>query len=633
MQPLRPGDPTALGPYVLLGFLGEGGQGAVFAGRAPDGTAIAAKVLHARFAGDTAAVRRFQREVELARRVAQFCTARVLDVGFAGAVPYVVSELVEGVSLQQAVRTRGPLTGDDLVRLAVGTMTALISIHRAGIIHRDFKPSNVLLAADGPRVIDFGIARSLDASSVTASSVVGSPGYMSPEQIRAEQIGPASDLFSWAGTMVYAATGSPAFGLDSIPAVMHRVLNIEPDLRAIGEPLHDVLAACFQKDPALRPDAETAWNALMDGSPAAAPVTPPRDSVPGNDSHRDSGPAEARRDSVPSEPHKDSGPGEPRGELGVSRRGTAPAAPGRDHAARRTSKWGRPVAVAAGVAVTVSAAYILWPALSTSPPAVVDPAATTTLGLPASAMAAPATPTRTTPTRTTPTRTTPTRTTPTRATPTGTTPPASVRKATPSTSSTPSSATTPAPTPTTTLTRRPAVSGRWDTKGDVSEWDITGPRSAKLTRYPEEPTGPGWGFLMWTKRPMSTGFTLSVRARLLEYGRRDKTPKYGLLFSNTEPGNDIGYYVEPLTEDGKLTVLVMEKGVFSWERIPWPFGFDPDDFHTLKVTRKGSTYTFYVDGRQVSQREVPRVDPKGLGRVGLAGFDVLAEFRDFRVQK
>ncbi|GGO79538.1 protein kinase domain-containing protein [Nonomuraea cavernae] len=595
MQPLRPGDPTALGPYILLGFLGEGGQGAVFAGRAPDGTAIAAKVLHARFAGDTAAVQRFQREVELARRVAQFCTARVLDVGFAGAVPYIVSELVEGVSLQQAVRTRGPLTGDDLVRLAVGTMTALISIHRAGIVHRDFKPSNVLLAADGPRTIDFGIARALDASSVTASSVVGSPGYMSPEQIRGERIGSASDLFSWAGTMVYAATGSPAFGLDSIPAVMHRVLNIEPDLRAIGEPLHDVLAACLQKDPALRPDAQTAWNALMDGSPAAVPVTPPPDSVPGGDSRRDNGPAEARRD-------------------------TTPASPGREHAARRTSSWGRPaVAVAVAVAVvTVSAAYILWPAPSTSPPAVADPAVTTTLGQPASATPAPPTPMSATPTS---------------ATPTGTTPPASARKATPSTSPTPSSATTPTPTPTTTPTRRPAVSGRWDTKGDVSEWDITGPHSAKLIRYPEGPTGPGWGLLMWTKRPMSTSFTLSVRARLLEYGRRDETPKYGLLFSNTEPGNDIGYYVEPLTAGGKLTVLVMEKGAFSAERIPWPFGFDPDDFHTLKVTRKGSTYTFHVDGRQVSQREVPGVDPQGLGRVGLAGFDVLAEFRDFRMRK
>ena len=137
---------------------------------------------------------------------------------------------------------------------------------------------------------------------------------------------------------------------------------------------------------------------------------------------------------------------------------------------------------------------------------------------------------------------------------------------------------------------------------------------------------------MWTKRPMSTSFTLSVRVRLLDYGRRDKTPKYGLLFSNTKPGNDIGYYVEPLTAGGQLTVLVMEKGVFSWERIPWPFGFDPDDFHTLKVTRKGPTYTFYVDGRQVYQREVPGVDPEGRGRAGLAGFDVLAEYRDFRVR-
>ncbi|WP_431896122.1 ABC transporter substrate-binding protein [Nonomuraea sp. bgisy101] len=275
MRALRPGDPHMVGAYQVTGFLGEGGQGSVYLGLAPSGEPVAIKMLHARFADDASAVRRFRREAEAARRVAEFCTAKVLEVGALDDQPYIVSEFVDGPSLQRQVAESGPLTGASLVRLAVTTATALAAIHRAGVVHRDFKPSNVLLAADGPRVIDFGIARALDMSQSLTTSVVGTPAYMAPEQFHGDTT-PAGDVFSWAGTMAYAATGRGAFGFGSLPVVMHRILALEPDLSGVGEPLRELLWASLAKDPAARPTAEQLVRALIGfGSGAQAPVPAP----------------------------------------------------------------------------------------------------------------------------------------------------------------------------------------------------------------------------------------------------------------------------------------------------------------------------------------------------------------------
>ncbi|GAA2390435.1 serine/threonine protein kinase [Nonomuraea africana] len=249
-------DPSTAGPYRLEGRLGTGGQGAVYAGRGPNGVLVAVKLLHPHLIADNEARVRFLREVGTAKRVAPFCTAQMLDSGFAGARPYIVSEFVDGPSLQESVRDGGPRGAAALQRLAVNTATALAAIHAAGVVHRDFKPGNVLLGPDGPVVIDFGIARALDLSqSVVTSQPIGSPAYMAPEQIAGGEIGPAVDLFAWAATMAYAATGRRAFGGDTIPATLHAVLRNEPDLGQLEGRFRRLLQECLSKDPARRPTA------------------------------------------------------------------------------------------------------------------------------------------------------------------------------------------------------------------------------------------------------------------------------------------------------------------------------------------------------------------------------------------
>ncbi|WP_084961736.1 WD40 repeat domain-containing serine/threonine protein kinase [Thermoactinospora rubra] len=289
--PLKQADPERLGDYELLGRLGEGGQGVVYLATAPGGGKVAVKWLRAELAGDEVSISRFLREVQVAERVAPFCTAAVLAKGVAQERPYIVSEYIEGPSLYAIVQEKGPRTGNGLHRLAVGTATALAAIHQAGIVHRDFKPANVLLAADGPRVIDFGIARALNANATITNMPVGTPSYMAPEQIMGELVGPAADMFSWANTMVYAATGKAPFGNDTMHAVINRVLNHEPDLGRLDGPLREVVESCLAKDPAARPTAEQVIMRLLRhptlGSPiplqeaAAAATGPPLTPMPG----------------------------------------------------------------------------------------------------------------------------------------------------------------------------------------------------------------------------------------------------------------------------------------------------------------------------------------------------------------
>ncbi|MFC0861928.1 serine/threonine protein kinase [Sphaerimonospora cavernae] len=275
-HPPEPGDPTQLGPYRIRGRIGEGGQGAVYLGEAEAGKPVAVKLFHARFDLDSAARDDFIRELEVAKRVARFCTAQVLDFGIAGNRPYIVSEYVPGPSLHQVVNAEGPRSGSGLERLAVATATALIALHDAGIVHRDLKPQNVLLGPDGPRVIDFGIARALVGNSMTTSQVVGTPAYMAPEQLTAGPLGLAVDVFAWASTIAFAASGRPPFGNDEIPAVITRILNGEPRLDGIEQPLRDLLAGCLAKDPQRRPSAREILDRLV-GS-AVPPSVPP--SVP-----------------------------------------------------------------------------------------------------------------------------------------------------------------------------------------------------------------------------------------------------------------------------------------------------------------------------------------------------------------
>ncbi|MEV0388083.1 protein kinase [Nonomuraea sp. NPDC050643] len=265
VEPLRQGDPPTVGAYRLMGRLGQGGQGVVYLGQAGDGRPVAVKVLRTRD-------ERLAKEIDAARRVQPFCIAQVLDASLEG-VPYIVTEYVHGPSLQEAGRHQGA----DLQRLAVATATALAAIHQAGVVHRDFKPGNVLLGPDGPRVIDFGIARAMDQARTTTSSIVGTPAYMAPEQLAGELVGPAADVFAWASVIAFAATGSPPFGEDSLPAVINRILHNEPQLADLPQPLRGIALRCLAKNPADRPTMQDVMLRLLGGGTAAyvasGPVT------------------------------------------------------------------------------------------------------------------------------------------------------------------------------------------------------------------------------------------------------------------------------------------------------------------------------------------------------------------------
>jgi len=255
---LRAGDPPRLGAYTLTGRLGAGGQGVVYLGRTGTGDKVAVKVLHAHVEEATY----LTRELGMAQQVASFCTAKIIDAALDADPPYIVSEFIDGPSLRDVVTTSRPFDGGALHRLAIGTVTALTAIHQAGVVHRDFKPGNVLLGPDGPRVIDFGIARALDVTATTGD-LRGTPAYMSPEQMRGESAGTAADMFAWGGTMLFAATGRPPFGEDTLPNVIQRVLTAQPDLSALPPDLRGLVGACLAKNPAERPSAPEALNALL----------------------------------------------------------------------------------------------------------------------------------------------------------------------------------------------------------------------------------------------------------------------------------------------------------------------------------------------------------------------------------
>ncbi|WP_434587232.1 protein kinase domain-containing protein [Streptomyces sp. A5-4] len=250
--PLLPGDPRQLGTFYLDGRLGAGGQGVVYEGYAADGERVAVKALHGVSDSDRDMLRK---ETEAWRRVAPFCTAKMLHADLDGPIPFVVSEYVAGSDLRRTLDIGDPYEPEELRRLAIGVATALVAIHRAGVVHRDLKPENILLGPDGPRVIDFGIARIMEGTA-TAGLPMGTLRYMPPERCRGEHGDGKVDVWGWAAVVVFAATGRHAFDGENALALTYQVSTHEPDTSMLAEPLRSLVAASLSKKPGDRPTSE-----------------------------------------------------------------------------------------------------------------------------------------------------------------------------------------------------------------------------------------------------------------------------------------------------------------------------------------------------------------------------------------
>ncbi|CAM5518782.1 hypothetical protein STAFG_1615 [Streptomyces afghaniensis 772] len=269
MRPLEVDEPTVVGPYRLLGRLGSGGMGRVYLGRSAGGRTVAVKIVHPHFALDEEFRARFRREVEAARRVGGAWTAPVLDADPDARVPWVATAYAAGPSLSAAVGEGGALPAHTVRVLGAGLAEALAAVHELGLVHRDVKPSNVLLTLDGPLLIDFGIARATDGTaSLTSTGVsIGSPGYMSPEQILGKGVTGAADVFSLGAVLAYAATGEPPFPGDSSAALLYKVVHEQPELGGLDGQLRELTAACLTKDPGARPaPAEVARRLAPEGA-------------------------------------------------------------------------------------------------------------------------------------------------------------------------------------------------------------------------------------------------------------------------------------------------------------------------------------------------------------------------------
>ncbi|MER5649259.1 protein kinase [Streptosporangium sp. NPDC002524] len=260
IDPVRVGDPERVGEYQVVGRLGED----VYLATAPSGDRVVVRLLPADVSPG-----RFREAMEPLREIPAFCTAQVLDSGLDGGTdgdrPYIVSEYVDGPTLRETVVSEGVLGAAALHRLAVGTMTALVALHQAGTVHGDLRPDAVVFGPDGPRVIDLGMARALEATASSTTRKVDVPAYSSPERLMGTSPGPEGDLFSWGATVVFAASGRSPFDAGTMSGTVNRIVNDEPDLGALPGELRGLVTACLAKDPARRPTASDTLLRLVGG--------------------------------------------------------------------------------------------------------------------------------------------------------------------------------------------------------------------------------------------------------------------------------------------------------------------------------------------------------------------------------
>ncbi|GAA3880726.1 serine/threonine-protein kinase [Streptomyces sedi] len=278
MDPLTVDDPRAVGSYRLLGRLGRGGMGRVYLGRSAGGRTVAVKLVHPHIADQGRFRARFAREVAAARLVGGDWTAPVLDADPEAEVPWVATGYVAGPDLEQAVAAHGAVPPRTVRALGAGLAEGLAAVHGRGLVHRDVKPSNVLLALDGPRLIDFGIARATEAGDTTRLTTtgvsVGSPGYMSPEQALGDDLGPPTDVFSFGAVLAFAAGGQAPFRGTGVAQLLYRVVHEPPELDAVPDELRPLVAACLAKRPADRPTPAEIAAELAGRAPAATLLGP-----------------------------------------------------------------------------------------------------------------------------------------------------------------------------------------------------------------------------------------------------------------------------------------------------------------------------------------------------------------------
>ncbi|MFF4655654.1 ABC transporter substrate-binding protein [Streptomyces sp. NPDC001381] len=322
MEPLRTSDPAKLAGHRLLGRLGAGGMGVVYLARSAGGSLVALKVIQAEYAEDPGFRERFRREADTARRMTSPWVASLVDADPEAAQPWLATVFVPGPSLAEALAAHGPLPARSLRVLGARLAEALRDLHAVGLVHRDVKPGNVLLALDGPRLIDFGVARDPEDTSLTSTGVVvGTPGFLSPEQAGGgRETGPAGDVFSLGCVLAYAATGRPPFGTGSLDALLYRTVHDAPDLEGVPAELAEVVGGCLEKDPDLRPTAG-ALAASLAAAPPAPPASPPdprealravRPAAPDRPAeHRPAPEDEAGKNTAPEDrPAQDAAPGD-----------------------------------------------------------------------------------------------------------------------------------------------------------------------------------------------------------------------------------------------------------------------------------------------------------------------------------
>ncbi|MGJ5827523.1 serine/threonine-protein kinase [Streptomyces ossamyceticus] len=257
--PLRADDPREISGYPLYARIGEGGMGTVYLSRSRGGQPVALKLVHPEYADSPAFRERFAREVAAGRRVSGYHLVPIVDHDAAARRPWLATRYIPGVPLGEALDTHGPLPMPTVLQLLACAAHALDAVHTAGVIHRDLKPANLLLAADGPWLLDFGIARAAGAATLTtAGRLIGTPRYMSPEHALGRRVTSASDVFALGLVAAVAATGRHPYGRGNPLAIATRIAATDvdpPALDGIDRPLLDVIRRCLTADPVARPSA------------------------------------------------------------------------------------------------------------------------------------------------------------------------------------------------------------------------------------------------------------------------------------------------------------------------------------------------------------------------------------------